>query len=53
MESHTKWLRKHVKIGKMITMTVEMWDGYQRFIILFTLLGYMFENVHNRRLQKL
>lgn len=37
MESHTKWLRKHVKIGKMIRMTVEMSDGYQRFIILFSL----------------
>lgn len=36
----------------MLIMTVEMWDGYRRFIILSTLLGYMFENVHNRRLQE-
>lgn len=39
-------------MGKMLIMTVEMWDGYQRFIILSTLLGYMFENVRNRRLQE-
>ena len=53
MESHTQGLRMCVKIDKMLIITVERCDGYQRFIIPFTLLVYMFENIHTRGLQEL
>lgn len=36
-----------MKMGKML-LTAEMCDEYQRFIVPFTLLVYMFEDDHNR-----
>lgn len=39
-------------MGEML-ITAEMCDEYQRFIILFTLLVYMFEDGHNRTSKEL
>lgn len=41
-----------MKMGKML-ITVEMCDEYQRFIMLFTLFVYMFEDVCNRTSKEL